>query len=126
MPARLAQTPLDGSQWFRVLGCSSLNEPRRPLTRAAAGHARYRDALRSLCRAGRDEALRMSEVRRESLFVSFLTNLRGVSAAMTITRSAVASIYSSTRTPPRVTASRSSTKTVRRYPKRPSRRSTGT
>jgi hypothetical protein len=50
------------AEWFpECSGARALNEPTEAADAAAAAgqHARYRDALRSLCRAGRDEALRI-------------------------------------------------------------------
>ena len=61
--ARLAADALRWlAEWFpECSGARALNEPTEAADAAATAgqHARYREALRSLCRAGRDEALRI-------------------------------------------------------------------
>jgi hypothetical protein len=50
------------AEWFpECSGAPALNAPTEAADAAAAAgeHARYREALRSLCQAGRDEALRI-------------------------------------------------------------------
>ncbi len=52
------------AEWFpECSGAPALNEPTEAADAAAAAgeHARYREALRSLCRAGRDAALEIRQ-----------------------------------------------------------------
>jgi len=61
--AKLATAALNWlAEWFpECSGSPALRSPTEASHAAAAAgeHARYREALRSLCRAGRDEALRI-------------------------------------------------------------------